>query len=198
VPPPGYTTATQQWEQGAKSIAAGQSGYWDRAAADLRGGLSSGAAGTSGYAAAIQELQGLAAIPETSDTPAQMAEAQSDSLALNLFFGTDGLYGWSSPSGSLAQFVSTLQQEIRLGTFTGVLTAPSPSATVTCPILTSLAVGADFGCEVSPPMSGSALLIGEMAVANGVSFGTFTAPFQCDVLDAGEQTVLDHLGGACS
>jgi hypothetical protein len=37
-------------------------------------------------------LRQLASLPETSDTPSQVAEAHSDLRALNVFFGTKGLY----------------------------------------------------------------------------------------------------------
>ena len=41
---------------------------------------------------AVQELQQLASLPETNDTPTQMTEAQQDTSALNTFFGTPNLY----------------------------------------------------------------------------------------------------------
>jgi len=197
-PPAGFTTAKQQWELGAKSDAAGQAGYWLRAASDLDAVSSPGVPGPTGYAPAVQELKGLSTVPETDASAAQQATAQADTLALNSFFDTDGLYGVSAPSDSTTQFVTTIQQEFRLGIVDGVVSSPQPGATVTCPILTSLASGSDFGCEIRLGASGSSMLVGEMEAGNGTSFFTESGPFHCVALDAGEETVLRDLGGTCT
>jgi hypothetical protein len=63
--------------------------YWAQAASDL-GSVSPG---NGADKEAIAELQQLETIPETSDTPAQITEAENDTTALNTFFGTPGLYG---------------------------------------------------------------------------------------------------------
>ncbi len=87
--PAGFTMAKQAWENGAMAISADQDMYWNEAAADL----ASVGAGNEAYNEAIAELKQLVSIPETSDTPTQISEAQNDTAALNTFFGTPGLYG---------------------------------------------------------------------------------------------------------
>jgi hypothetical protein len=91
-PPAGFTSAKAQWELGATASAAAQGGNWLAAADDLNGAISSAGADTSGYQTAVRELRQLAALPDTSETPPQKAEAQFDTTALNAFFGTSGLY----------------------------------------------------------------------------------------------------------
>jgi hypothetical protein len=59
--------------------------YFQQAADDLRG------SGDPGYDTAINELTYLAHLPATNDTPTQQANAQSDTRALDSFFGTPGL-----------------------------------------------------------------------------------------------------------
>ncbi|HEY2214120.1 MAG TPA: hypothetical protein VGH31_03610, partial [Acidimicrobiales bacterium] len=79
----------QAWENGATAISADQDMYWAQAVSDLQ----SVGAGIEAYKEAIAELQQLESIPETSDTPTQINEAENDTTALNTFFGTPGLYG---------------------------------------------------------------------------------------------------------
>jgi hypothetical protein len=81
----GFAAALAIWRQTPLVAAAFAGGYLLRAAADLR------AVDASRYAAAIRELTGLASIPETGDTAAQMAHAHADVTALDKFFGTPGL-----------------------------------------------------------------------------------------------------------
>jgi hypothetical protein len=81
-----------EWQGGASAISADQGSYLTQAATDLSNAIAAGEANTSGYSSAVQELQQLASLPETSDTPTQISEAQSDTTALNTFFGTSGLY----------------------------------------------------------------------------------------------------------
>jgi hypothetical protein len=81
-----------QWQEGAAAISADQGSYLTQAATDLSNAIAAGEGNTSGYSSAVSELQQLASLPETSDTPAQISEAQSDLMALNTFFGTSGLY----------------------------------------------------------------------------------------------------------
>jgi hypothetical protein len=85
-------SAKQQWVEGATAISADLNRYLLRAASDLSGAVSAGDVNASGNQVAVQELRQLASIPETSDTPEQLAEAHSDIQALNSFFGTPGLY----------------------------------------------------------------------------------------------------------
>ena len=74
------------------SSSADQGTYLTQAATDLNGAISSGATNTSGYATAVAELQQLASLPDADQTAAQSSEFQSDTTALNTFFGTSGLY----------------------------------------------------------------------------------------------------------
>jgi hypothetical protein len=88
----GFTAAKQQWVQGASAISADQGTYFLQAAADLTKAIAEGGVNVSQYQSAVMALKSLALLPETSDTPQQMAEAHSDLVALNAFFGTTGLY----------------------------------------------------------------------------------------------------------
>lgn len=91
-PPAGFAAAKSEWQQGATASSADQGTYLTQAATDLNGAIGSGAANTSGYATAVQELQQLASLPDADQTAAQSSEFQSDTTALNTFFGTSGLY----------------------------------------------------------------------------------------------------------
>lgn len=90
--PAGFTSAKQQWIQGASAISADQSQYLLQAATDLTGAVAGAGVDAASYQTAIAQLKQLASLPETSDTPAQKAEAQADVQALNAFFGTTDLY----------------------------------------------------------------------------------------------------------
>jgi ABC-type Fe3+-hydroxamate transport system substrate-binding protein len=89
--PGGFGAAKQQWEEGAMADSADQTRFFNLAAGDLNSAITTGA-NHSDYAHAVQELQQLASLPETSETPTQQSEAQHDVQALNTFFGTSGLY----------------------------------------------------------------------------------------------------------
>jgi hypothetical protein len=90
--PSGFALAKSQWEQGAMAASADQVGFWNQAVTDLTGAESSAGSNEASYATAVQELQQLISIPETGDTPTQIAEAQTDVPALDSFFSTPGLY----------------------------------------------------------------------------------------------------------
>ena len=77
---------------GCLYAAANQGTAWQQAASDLVSGETTDGGDTSGYAAAAAELNDLASLPDTSETPAQMAQFQSDVQALDTFFATPGLY----------------------------------------------------------------------------------------------------------
>jgi hypothetical protein len=62
-----------------------------QAITDLQNGLSTDR-NTSGYAAAISELQSLTQLPDAMLTPAQDAEETMDQTALDTFFNTPNLY----------------------------------------------------------------------------------------------------------
>jgi hypothetical protein len=91
-PNPGFAAAKNQWVQGASASSADQGANWDQAATDLSNAAPSAGSQSASYMMAVQELQQLASLPETSETPTQMTEAQQDTSALNSFFGTPNLY----------------------------------------------------------------------------------------------------------
>jgi len=84
--------ARRQWVAGARAASFEQSIYFRRAAADLTGAVRDGATPVSAYGHAAAQLRQLASLPETSDTPAQVAQATHDLAALNRFFDTTKLY----------------------------------------------------------------------------------------------------------
>lgn len=84
--------AKNEWIEGASAISADQNSYFDQAATDLANAAPSAGAQSASYMMAVQELQQLESVPETSDTPAQIAESHRDTSSLNAFFGTPGLY----------------------------------------------------------------------------------------------------------
>jgi len=90
--PAGFAAAKLEWQQGAAAISADQGTYLNQAATDLSNAIAAGEGNTSGYSSAVQELQQLASLPDADQTPAQNSEFQSDTMALNTFFGTSGLY----------------------------------------------------------------------------------------------------------
>jgi hypothetical protein len=88
----GYAAAKLQWQKGATAISADQGSYWAKAAADLKAGKSIDPGDTSGYPAAIKDLQNLIMLPDAQQTPAQNAQYHADLKSLNGFFQTPGLY----------------------------------------------------------------------------------------------------------
>jgi hypothetical protein len=194
--PVAFTDAVKQWKEGSNAAAVGQGIFWTRAVADLQGAIAADPAGTAGYANAVAELQQLVSLPLTGDTSEQQMEGTTDVSALDAFFGANGFYGISAPSTTLQSFVATLQQEVRSGAIPGV--AATPDATVTCAVLSSLAVGSGFGCSVSSPTAGSSTIIGEIEGAQATSFTAAQGPpFTCNEFD-NETSVLNQLGQTCS
>jgi hypothetical protein len=88
----GRSAAEYEWEQGANAISADQDTYLEQAAMDLTYGIKDDGGNTSGYPTAIAELNDLASMPETDAAAAQMADAQADINALDVFFDTPGLW----------------------------------------------------------------------------------------------------------
>lgn len=82
----GYSLAKYEWEIAELEVAVYQSETWQQAASYLALGAKVDGGETAGYAAAISELEQLAAIPEMDVTPAQSAEASADVAALDAFF----------------------------------------------------------------------------------------------------------------
>jgi hypothetical protein len=93
-----FVQARQEWKLGAESDAASEGLCWWKAALDLDSVASVVGTGTSGYLAAADELEKLAALPDTMDTAAQINESQSLTRRLNRFFGTEDEYGIGAPS----------------------------------------------------------------------------------------------------
>jgi hypothetical protein len=210
VAPSEYALAKHQWELGAAASAAAEGGNWVAAATDLKKAVAAKAPDASGYAQAATELVQLAKLPDAMQTPEQQKEAFADVEALNTFFGTNGLYGVNAPSTTPAAFVATLQQEARLGTLSVVAdarlgTAPGalPGAIVTCPVLSSLAVKAAFGCKAATPAVGTYYFVGTVESAHATSYLASIVKgeplFVCttDGLDLAEELAAKRLGGGC-
>jgi hypothetical protein len=87
-----FVDAKRAWVAGSYASSFEQSTYLRRAANWLVHGVDPAAAGDARYRVAIRQLRQLASLPETSDTPTQIAEAKHDLRALNLFFSTQSLY----------------------------------------------------------------------------------------------------------
>jgi hypothetical protein len=87
-----FVDAKRAWVAGSYASSFEQSTYLRRAANWLVHGVDHAAAGDARYRVSIRQLRQLASLPETSDTPTQMAEAKHDLRALNVFFDTKGLY----------------------------------------------------------------------------------------------------------
>ncbi|MGN6605554.1 MAG: DUF4232 domain-containing protein [Jatrophihabitans sp.] len=81
---PGYGPAQHDWIVGARVSSAEQGLWWTRAKHAL--------AATGGYPTQVHELTQLIALPETSLTPAQIAQAHHLVHDLDAFFATPGLY----------------------------------------------------------------------------------------------------------
>jgi uncharacterized protein DUF4232 len=87
-----YSEARQLWTSGVSAIAAEQGSYWTQAAGLLTNAVESGAAGTTGFSAAAQELTQLAALPDAMLTQSQKTQESTLVSELNGFFHTPGLY----------------------------------------------------------------------------------------------------------
>jgi hypothetical protein len=84
--------AKREWIAGARVASVVQSTYLRRSAADLTRAIDDGLSDAGADRRAVSHLRQLASLPETSDTPAQIAEAKVDLAALNRFFATKNLY----------------------------------------------------------------------------------------------------------
>lgn len=76
--------ARNLWKQSAQAPLAMVNTYYMQAASDLR------KADDPSYRTAISELTYLGDLPDSNDTSAQQATAESDQTALDSFFGTPG------------------------------------------------------------------------------------------------------------
>jgi hypothetical protein len=85
-------SAKQEWIHGSSVESAELNPYLLRAASDLSSAITARGINASQYQTAVGQLNQLASLPETSDTPAQMMEAHTDVAALDTFFDTPGLY----------------------------------------------------------------------------------------------------------
>lgn len=84
--------AKRQWIAGSKAFSYETSTHLRGAAADLLRVLDYGVSDRLALHEAIVHLRQLAALPETSDTPAQIETAHRDLVSLNRFFDTKRLY----------------------------------------------------------------------------------------------------------
>jgi hypothetical protein len=87
-----FVVAKREWEEGAFASSFQQSYYFKRVTTFLSLAISDGASDVAKYVASVRQLRQLAALPETSDTARQRAQARGDLRALNLFFDTKALY----------------------------------------------------------------------------------------------------------
>ena len=85
----GYALAKREWQISQYVEAVYQGATLAQVASYLAIGEGVDPGSTSDYSAAIEDLNQLASLPETDDTPAQVAEATADGAALNSFFGTN-------------------------------------------------------------------------------------------------------------
>ena len=217
-PPPNFGTgpllltyfaqASEQWSAGATAISAGQAGHWLAAARDLRAAVAAKAEGTNGYPTAAGQLVSLSKLPDAMQTPAQSRQAGSLTEALNSFFGTNGLYGYSAPSLTPKAFAATLQEEANLGTLDvvpdprlGKVPASFPEAAVTCPVLAGVTAGSVFGCKVAA--FEAYYMVGTVTAAEATTYLGYIVGgrpvFDCklDGLSASEQLAAQKMGGGC-
>jgi hypothetical protein len=215
----GYQSAKTEWQEGSAVDTADQNSYWSTAVSDLTAGESHDTGNTGGYAAATAQLRYLISVPKMNATGAQNAEVNDDTLALNAFFDTNGLYGLSEPSYSAAEFAATIQREARIGTLevdpqpsvphasqTPGWPLPIADASATCPAFSSLSTGSAFACRILSQSEGTFWIVGKLQAANAMMFlgemsrGTPSfAEFQCKaIFDAAELAVLKQIGGSCT
>ncbi|HTT85792.1 MAG TPA: hypothetical protein VMF60_00365, partial [Acidimicrobiales bacterium] len=85
----GFALAQEEWEGVDRLDCATQDEPIIQAAQYLLIGQGVDSGDTSGYPAAVNELQYLAVLPEMDRTPTQSATGIADTADLNAFFGTD-------------------------------------------------------------------------------------------------------------
>lgn len=203
-----FAKARQEWSAGAASISAKQGFYWLAAAKDLETAVAAKALGTSGYSNAANELVQLSKLPDAMQTPAQSKEGNALTAALNSFFGTNGLYGYSAPSSTPKAFVATLEKEANLGTLSvvadprlGRVPSSFPEAVVTCPVLAGVAAGSVFGCKLEG--FEAYYMVGTVESADATTYLGYIVNgsplFDCktDGLSTAEQLAAKKMGGGC-
>ena len=87
-----FAEAQQLWKAGANAASYIQGAYWTEASTVLTYPASTNAPGSSGFAAAAQDLTKLTALPDAMQNSAQQAEYTSYISSLDSFFDTSGLY----------------------------------------------------------------------------------------------------------
>ncbi len=167
-----YSAARAEWEMSFSTSvpAAFQNQYLTASACDLM------SASDPAWQAPISELRQLAAIPISSETPAQMTQAQADVSALDAFFGTPGLgtgptptsppQGRNSPEGVTAAFYDADIQ----GNWTELCDLIEPSAQAACLTISVLATS---------PASGTFAIAGQSVQGDQALVevtGTLTTP----------------------
>lgn len=204
-----YASAAQQWRAGAAAISAKQAYYWLAASKDLAAAVTSKAPGTNGYPVAAHQLTELAKLPDAMQTAAESEQYVTLTRSLNLFFGTNGLYGQSEPSRTAKAFVATLEQEANLGTLSVVADprlgrVPSSflEGVVTCPVLSGVAAGSVFGCKVETFQT--YFLVGTIETDEATTYLAYIVGghplFECatDGLSTAEQLAAKKMGGGCA
>ncbi|HTV11001.1 MAG TPA: hypothetical protein VME20_03995 [Acidimicrobiales bacterium] len=204
-----FAQAAQGWRAGAAAISAEQGFYWLGAAKALEAAVAAGAPGTGGYSNAAQQLARLSRLPDAMLTAAQERQLSALTAALDSFFGTNGLYGYSAPSRAPRAFVATLQQEADLGTLNvvadprlGKVPSSFSEAIVTCPVLAGVAAGSVFGCKVEG--FEAYYIVGTVESADATRYSAEIVNgsplFECnaDGLSAAEQLAAKRMGGGCA
>jgi hypothetical protein len=87
-----FQVAREDWQQSAQAGGAGEGPYWSQGAQLLMSGLIANP-GFLGAAQAVAELQQLASLPDAMMSSSQLGESEADTLALDSFFETPGLWG---------------------------------------------------------------------------------------------------------
>ena len=207
-----FAAAQQAWEQGSSSGSDGEDAFWSRAATDLKNSVVLGAPNASSDKTAIGQLGYLATLPAAGYTHRQNVEMEKAIPALNLFFGTNGLYGVSAPSHSLQAFVATLQEEARSGRLSAseppnFSQLPAvPGAHVSCPVLASLSSGSAFACKIISS-NGPTWMIGEIQSPHATQYVATAALSEPDYVfgppcsaffDPAELVALRQIGGTCT
>ncbi len=215
----GFAAAKKAWEQGARVDAAHQGDFWEIAGSDISSGMIYRHHQTAPSLVASSYLAQLSTLPDTMNSSNQQDVAQGDTLYLDSYFGTIGLYGQSPPSSTTADFVRTLQKEARLGTLSALgppagsgvaLLPPLPGATVACRILPSVMAGTAFGCTIAPRHNAvQYTLVGQIDSPQATTFESYYVvggpQFHSDRHlpcreEFGQQVlqVIRRLGGTCT
>lgn len=87
-----FAAAKREWVRGSRASSYQTSRFLRGCAEDLTRAIAADVDHRDAYHSAVAWLLQLAALPETSDTPAQIRTAHRDLTSLNRFFDTKNLY----------------------------------------------------------------------------------------------------------